>query len=213
MLIVTGASFMLVLLVDESSLPDVVPHADAPLLLLSLVSVAVLAVLLFDPTTCDDVFGAPLWLVVLLLLAGFAVDLTHPEAGSVMGPTLLAALFFVTLGRRARAARWTMAALIVVFVSWDLVALVDPRTFELEREAAGGGLGRVGALGLLLCSVGVLARSRCPTLRRRRESPECPAFRSVVGGARRGRRSSRSPSSFRTMISATDTRGESGASR
>ncbi len=159
-LLATGACFLLVLVNVESSLPDGSSFVGALALLLSLLGLAAVVMLLLDPANCDDVLGAPLWIVALILLAGFAIDLTHPEAGPIMGPTMLAALFFVTLGRRGRAARWTLAVLLVVFVLWDLVALIDPRTFELEREAAGGGLGRVGALGMLMCAVGVLALLR-----------------------------------------------------
>jgi hypothetical protein len=159
-LLATGACFLLVLVNIETSLPDGSSPLGGLALLLSLVGFAAVVVLLLDPATCDDVLGAPLWLACLAVLAGFVVDLTHPEAGPIMGPTVLAALLLVTLGRRARAARWTMAVLLVVFVFWDFVALIDPRTYEPQREAAGGGLGRVGALGVLMCAVGILTLVR-----------------------------------------------------
>jgi hypothetical protein len=60
-----------------------------------------------------------------------------------------------------------MAVLLVLFVLWDVVALIDPRRFEPEREAAGGGLGRVGALGVLMCAVGILTLVRSARARAR----------------------------------------------
>ena len=218
MLIATGAAFVLVLLVDESSLPEQVPHAGGPSLVLSLVSLAALAVLLLDRETCEEVLGAPLWISGVALLAGFAVDLTHPEAGPVVGPTVLAALFFVTLGRRMRAARWAMGVLLVLFVLWDLLAWVDPRTFEPERKPP------AAASRACRCARSAHVRARHPhagappshhTRSWPRALSERPgptlsesAFRRRAHGSR-----SESPSSLRAMISATGTRGESGASR
>lgn len=155
--IMTGAAFVLVQVVGESSLPD---RAGLLPLALALATLAVLLVLLADPEASDAVFGAPAPVLGLALLTGFAVDITDAAAGSIMGPTVLAAVLLVSLGRRTAAARWTMAVLLVLFVVSDLASLYDVATLETEREAAGGGVMRVGALGVLMVAAGVLALAR-----------------------------------------------------
>lgn len=156
-LVAFGASLILVQVFGEASVSDTVAHAGALPAALSLVTLVGVGVLFADPANSREVFGTSLTVVLAALLLGFLVDVTDAAAGSVVGPTVLAAVLAVTMGRRQPAAQWILGSLTVVLIVSDLASLVDVRTLEPERELFGGGLMRTGALGVVLVVAGTLS--------------------------------------------------------
>ena len=132
------------------------PHIGVVPAALSVAGLTVVALALVEPGSAEETFGVPLAFVLGVVGLGLLIDATDGPAGSVVGPTLLAALLTVSLGRRRPAARWSLGLLTVLFVLVDLSALVDLRFLEADRELDGGGLARTGALGLVLLVTGLL---------------------------------------------------------
>jgi hypothetical protein len=159
-LLAGGSGMVLVQVFRELDLSGIVPHIGVVPATLAAAGLTVAALALVEPGCADETFGVPLAVVVGLLGIGLLIDATDGPAGSVVGPTLMAALFTITLGRRRPAARWSLGLLTLLFILVDLSALVDLRFLEADRELDGGGLMRTGALGLVLLVVGVLRRSQ-----------------------------------------------------
>ena len=101
---------------------------------------------------------------------GFLIDAIDGPAGSVAGPTLLAALLAITLGRRRIIAAFVFGITTAVFLLADLAALVDAAHYREDRRLDGGGLGRTAALGGVLVLVGLFRLSDRDRDRARRQS-------------------------------------------
>ncbi len=155
-LLAGGSGMVLVQVFRELDLSGTVPHIGVVPAALAAAGLTVVALALLEPGSADETFGVPLVVVLGILGIGFLIDATDGPAGAVVGPTLLAALLTITLGRRRPAARWSLGLLTALFVLVDLSALVDLRFLEADRELDGGGLVRTGAVGLVLLVVGVL---------------------------------------------------------
>jgi hypothetical protein len=155
-LVTAGIGLILVQLFREIDVSGTVPHAGVAPAALAAAGLVILIVALMEPGSAPAAFGAPLVVVVGVLGIGLLIDATNGPEGSVVGPTLLAALFTVTLGRRRVVARYTMGILTVLLLLVDLSALVDERVLVDFRESDGGGLVRTGALGLVLLLVAAI---------------------------------------------------------
>ena len=162
-LLAGGSGMVLVQVFRELDLSGTVPHIGVVPAALTAAGLTVVALALLEPGSADETFGVPLAVVLGVLGIGLLIDATDGPAGSVVGPTLLAALLTITLGRRRLAALWSLGLLTVLFLLVDLSALVDLRFLEADRELDGGGLMRTGALGLVLLVVGVLRLSQRAT--------------------------------------------------
>jgi hypothetical protein len=155
-LLACGTGLVLVYVFGDIAASDTIAHAGALPVLIVAVSALMLGLLLSAPGAAVDVFGLPIWALLVILIAGLLVDATDGASGAVVGPTLLAAALSLTLGRRRAAAAWTFALTTVVFVVLDLQSLVDVRFLEPQRELNGGGASRTAALGVILLLVGIL---------------------------------------------------------
>jgi len=154
-LLMSGAGLVLVWLFLEVSSSDPVPHAGVLPGAIAASGLVILAVALSEPGTAVAVFGAPLAVVLGVLGLGLLIDATDGPAGAVVGPTLLAAILAVMLGRRRPAVGLLLGATALLLVVVDITALVDAQFLREDRELSGGGLGRTAALGIVLLLVGL----------------------------------------------------------
>jgi hypothetical protein len=161
-----GAALILAELFDALEVSSSLAHAGFLPLAAVGVSLGVLVLGLAVNDDRHDVFGAPLAIALVVLLAGLQIDSTDGPAGSVVGPTFLALFLAVTVGRARPLVRSSFVAVAVVLLAVDVAALVDVTLGESLREGGGGGFTRSGALGLVLVTLGVsrlLARTTRPT--------------------------------------------------
>jgi hypothetical protein len=167
-LLVSGAGLVLVWVFLEENAGTRVDHAGVLPATIAALGLFVLGCALSEPGASNAIFGAPLVVVLGALGVGFLIDATDGRAGSVVGPTLLAALLTVTLGRRRIIVAVLFGITTAVFLLADLAALVDAGRFREDRRLDGGGLGRTAALGGVLLLVGVLRLFDRERARRRR---------------------------------------------
>ncbi len=155
-LLAGGGGMVLVPVFRELDLSATVPHIGVVPAGLAVAGLALVALASLVPGCAEATFGVPVTVVLGVIAVGLLVDATDGPAGSVVGPTLLAALLAVALGRSRTAARWSLGLLTLLYLLVDVSALVDLRFLEGDRELDGGGLVRTGAFGLVLLVVGVL---------------------------------------------------------
>ena len=168
-LLVAGTGLVLVWVFVEADAGSRVAHAGVFPAAIAIVGFVVLGCALSEPGASHSIFGTSLVVVLGTLGIGFLIDSTDGPAGSVVGPTLLAALLAITLGRRRILAAAVFGITTAVFLLADLAALVDAGRYREDRRLDGGGLGRTAALGGVLLLVGLLRlsdRNRAP-----RQSP------------------------------------------
>jgi hypothetical protein len=154
-LLVAGSGLVLVWVFVEVDAGGRVAHAGALPATIAIVGLVVLGCALSEPNASRAIFGAPLVVVLGTLGIGFRIDATDGPAGAVVGPTLLAALLAITLGRRRILAAVVFGITTAVFLLADLAALVDAGRYREDRRLDGGGLGRTAALGGVLLLVGL----------------------------------------------------------
>jgi hypothetical protein len=155
-LLLAGAGLVLVWVFLEVDAGSRIDHAGVLPATIAALGLVLLGCALSEPGASRAIFGASLVVVLGTLGVGFLIDATDGPAGSIVGPTMLAALLAVTLGRRRIIAAVVFGVTTVVFLLADLAALVDAGRFRDDRRLDGGGLGRTAALGGVLVLVGLL---------------------------------------------------------
>jgi hypothetical protein len=158
-LLVAGTGLVLVWVFIEVDAGSRVAHAGALPAAIAIFGLVVLGCALSEPGASRSIFGASLVVVLGTLGIGFLIDAIDGPAGSVVGPTLLAALLAITLGRRRIIAAFVFGITTAVFLLADFAALVDAGHFREDRRLDGGGLGRTAALGGVLVLVGLFRLS------------------------------------------------------
>ena len=93
------------------------------------------------------------WAPVALFLAGSLVDAVLAPAGTLIGPTMVAAWFALTASHRGEAA--SMYLLAAAFTGVTIMSLAGLGGLEHARDD--GGIARSAAVGLLLVTAGLLA--------------------------------------------------------
>ncbi len=166
-LLLSGTGLILVWVFIEVDAGGRVDHAGVLPATIALLGLVVLGCALSEPGASRSIFGASLVVVLGTLALGFLIDATDGRAGALVGPTLLAALLAITLGRRRIIAAVLFGFTTAVFLLADLAALVDAGRYRDDRRLDGGGLGRTAALGGVLLLVGLLRLTDRGRARRR----------------------------------------------
>jgi hypothetical protein len=169
-LLVAGTGLVLVWVFVQVDAAGGVAHAGVLPAAIAIFGLVVLGCALSEPGASHSIFGTSLVVVLGTLGIGFLIDSIDGPAGAVVGPTLLAALLAITLGRRRILAAVVFGITTAVFLLADLAALVDAGRYRQDRRLDGGGLGRTAALGGVLVLLGLFRltdRDRAP---RRSES-------------------------------------------
>jgi Concanavalin A-like lectin/glucanases superfamily len=117
-----------------------------------LVGVAIWFCLMLAGTPTRRVGGRSWWPPVALFLAGSGIDAALAPAGTLFGPTLVAAWYALTASHRGEAV--ALYAITALFTAVTLVSMGGAGTLDLGRDD--GGVARSLALGGLFVVAGLL---------------------------------------------------------